>query len=161
MYKTSTYFIKAQIPGTSVAELLQLYKQELQDQSVSKIELDDNFLTFSNDTFRFTLNRSDKFANFTSGQIKIEDNGPEYIVTLEADNSRTYTVAGIVSAAITLVWLISSNFDLSVLIMGLIIFVLISGIGYGTSTISVPVYFEGVRNDIERRIQSKEITYGQ
>src|SRR5689334_1175061 len=98
MYKTSTYFIKEQMPGTTVPELLHLYKQELQDQSVSNIQIENNDLTFSNETFRFVWNSyANKFSNFKSGRIKIEDNDIEYLVTLEADNSRTLIVAGIIA----------------------------------------------------------------
>jgi hypothetical protein len=160
MYKTSTYFKKGQIPDTSVTEILQLYKQELEDQSVGNIRIDGSTLTFSNGTFKFVANRyANKFSSFTSGQINIEDNGSEYLVRFEADNSRTFTVAAVIAGAVTLISLITSNFDLSSLIIGLITFALISGIGYGVSTVSFPVYFTKMRNDIERMVQSGQTNY--
>ena len=155
MYKTSTHFIKGQIPEASVADLLELYRQELEEQSVSNIQIDGNCIKFSNETFKFVPNRyANKFSGFASGQINIEDNGTEYIVTFEADNSRTFSVAGIIAGAITLISLVRSNFDLSSLVTGLVVFGLLSVIGYGISAASFPVYFTGVRNKIERRIQS-------
>ena len=160
MYKTSTYFIKGQIPNTSSTELLQFYKQELEDQSVSNIQLDGNILTFSNDNVKFVANRyANKFSSFTSGQISIEDNSSEYLVIFEADNSRTFTVAGIISGAITLFFLIISNFDLSSLIIGLIMFVVVSVVGYGITIVSFPIYFTSIRNDIESLIQARQTNY--
>lgn len=98
MYKTSTCFIKGQIPDTSVFELLQLYKQELENQSISKIEIRENSLTFSNNIFKIVTNRyANKFSSFTSGQINIEDNGSEYLVGFEADNTRIFIVAATIS----------------------------------------------------------------
>ena len=82
------------------------------------------------------------------------ENETEYIVTFEADNSRTFSVAGIIAGAVTLISLIGSNFDLSSLFTGLVVFGLLSVIGHVISTVSFPVYFTGIRNNIERRIQS-------
>lgn len=157
MYKTSTYFIKGQVPDTSVFELLQLYKQELENQSISKIQIRDNSLTFSNNIFKIVTNRyPNKFSSFTCGQINIEDNGSEFLVAFEADNTRTFIVAGMIAGAVTLISFVNSNFDLSSILIGLFIFAVLSGIGYGISTVSFPVYFTAVRNEIERRIQSRE-----
>src|SRR3712207_4326520 len=137
MYKTSTYFVKQQIPNTSVADLLELYRQELKDQMVSKIEINGNQLSFSNDIFKVPANRyANDFSGFRSGKIIIEDSGTEYLVRFKADISRTFAVAGIISALITLISLIRSPFDSSLLFTGLIYFVLISVVGYGIALIS-------------------------
>lgn len=157
MYKTSSFFIKAQIPGISIPGLLQFYRQELEEQSISDIEVDENSLRFSNEVFRLPISRSaNKYSGFTSGRITIEENGDEYLVLFEGDNARNLVVAGVVAGTVTLISLFRSAFEPTSLIMGVIVFAVIAGIGYGSTMLTFPVYFTGLRNRIERRIQSGE-----
>jgi len=154
MYKTSTYFIKAQIPDICIERLLALYKRELKDQGVSNSAIDNNTIHFSNNTFGFNLNRqATKFSSFKSGSIIIEDVGNEYQVTLEADNSRSFTFPIIISSVIVVIPLLTNHFELSLFFVAAIVFLLISGGDYGMTRIFFPVYFTSLRNKFERELQ--------
>ncbi|HEY5408172.1 MAG TPA: hypothetical protein VIJ92_13840, partial [Ginsengibacter sp.] len=75
----STYFIKAQIHNVSIRDLITLYKQELEIQSVNNIVDNGDTIDFRNKAIKFVLNRyADKFSSFSSGQIKIVDEGNEF-----------------------------------------------------------------------------------
>ena len=153
MYKTSTYFIKEQLPGVTIEQILELYKRELEDQNVSVATINENELRFSNDFFKISLNRfANKFSGFSSGKISIEDTGSEYLVNFKADNSRMLVMAAILAVVVTFSSAMHSEFNLFSLIPGLAIFCLLSGIGYASTTL-FSVYFVSVRNQIERQLQ--------
>jgi hypothetical protein len=154
MYTTTTYFIKEQIPGATITELLHLYKEEMLSQHVPHLSITGNRLSFSNKNLSSVSNRhANKWASFTSGHISIEDTGDKYVVLLEGDISRTFIMVGIIAGIITLYLFINSAFDTSTLLVGIIVFAVLSGIMYGITAVSFPPYFKSIRNEIERRLQ--------
>jgi hypothetical protein len=82
----STYFIKAQIPGTTIDKLLRLYEREILIQGAGQTRIKDNAVEFSGG---FVLNRyGNKFANFSNGRLVIEETDTDLKVYLEADRPR-------------------------------------------------------------------------
>jgi hypothetical protein len=156
MFKISTYFIKGQIPGVTKSDLINCYKRELDRQSVNNISVTPDTISFKNNTFRFVLNKfANKFSSFSKGQIKIVDEVEEFGVYFQADLTRIFTSAGLTAAIATLFFIFSSGFDTFLLIVGLVIFVLLTVIGFISTNISFPVYFTSLRNDIERELQGE------
>ena len=156
MFKTSTYFIKGQLPGVTQIDLLNLYKRELEEQSVNNISTNSDTIKFNNNTFRFVLNRfANKFSSFSKGQIKIVDQGNEFNVYFQAQQTRTFTSAALLAAIGTLFFLFSAGFSLLPFLIGLAIFILLIIIDYVTTNISFPIYFDSLRNSIERELQSR------
>jgi len=157
MFKVSTVFIKEQIPHVTLGQLISRYKRELERQSVSNISVDFDTIYFANSTFRFVLNRyANKFSSFSNGQIKIVDTGNEFVVYVKASVTRLFISAGLIGVAVTLFFLLSSGFDIFALIVGVIAFALLAVIGYILTSVSFPVYFTSVRNDIERELQARQ-----
>ncbi|MGE5107617.1 MAG: hypothetical protein ACM3H8_08735 [Sphingobacteriales bacterium] len=138
-------------------QLLNFYRAELEAQSVSHISIDTDTICFTNDTFKFVLNRyANKFSSFSKGQIKIVDNEVEFIVHMHASMTRLFITAGLIAIAAILFFLFHSGFDTFTLFVGLTIFVLLSIIGYISTSISFPVYFTSVRNKIERQLHTPQ-----
>ena len=156
MYRTSTYFIKGQINGTTKEDLIKFYVSELEEQSVSDIVVQDNRIQFSNNIFRFVLNRfANKFSSFSEGEIEIAENETEYIIYLRSKMNRLFIKAGLNSLIIMLLASLSLGSWLITFILGLIIFIFLLITGLISDYVFFPVYFTNVRNDIERKLQSK------
>ena len=156
MFKTSTYFIKGQLPGVTQTDLLNLYKRELEEQSVNNISTDSDKINFTNNTFRFALNRfANKFSGFSKGQIKIVDKGNEFNVYFQAELKRIFTTAALLAGVGTLFFLFILGFGLFPFMIGVTIFILIIIIDYISTSISFPVYFKSIGNRIERELQNR------
>ena len=153
MYKTSTYFIKGQIPQATIPVLIDLYVRELKDHGVRDIAIDGDTIQFSNKPFRTLY--SNKFTDFISGQIVIEDTGPEYIVSLQGDPSGLFIRVGGFIGAFIFLFLLLSGFEMGFLLFGLIVFIIVAGILFLIRMISLPVYFTSLRNEIERLLQNE------
>lgn len=155
MFKASTYFIKGQIPGTTRNDLINLYKRELEEQNVDNISSSADTISFVNNTFKFVLNKfANKFSSFSKGQIKIEDETDEFGIYFQADLKRLFISAGLIGGIATLFLLFGTGFNTFPLIVGLVIFVLLTVIGFITTGISFPIYFTSLRNDIEKELQT-------
>ncbi|UAY53369.1 hypothetical protein [Ferruginibacter albus] len=156
MFKASTYFIKEQIPGATISDLINLYKRALKEQSVSNISSNADTIDFTNDTFRFVLNKfSNKFSGFSQGQITIVDEEDEFGVYLRATSTRLFKSAGIIAAVIILFSLLNSEFTIFPFIIGLVVFILLVITGLVYTSIFFPVYFNSLRNDIERELEGQ------
>ena len=154
MFKISTAIIKGQVPGVTLAHLIHFYKSELQIQSVSSVSVNSNTISFSNNLYKFIINRySNKFSSFSSGQIKIADTGKEFIIDLEANMTRLFLNTGIIAIAVTCFFLFGSGFNVFPLVLGLIVFVLLTLIGYIFTKASFPVYFVNLRNKIQQELE--------
>ncbi|MGC4102138.1 hypothetical protein [Ferruginibacter sp.] len=155
MYKTSTYFIKAQIPGVTQKDLVDLYKRELEIQSVNNISADVNTISFINNFFRFIPTKSaNKFSSFSQGKIEIVDEADEFGIYFQATTTRVFASAGLMAALAALLCLFNDGFNFFCLIVGAIVFVLLVIISFISTTISFPVYFTGLRNNIEEELRS-------
>ena len=83
---STTYFIKAQIPGTDITHLLELYKREILIQGAGYAEINRNVVEFSGGS---RIGRhGNKFVGFSQGQLIIEETVSEFEVYLEADSPR-------------------------------------------------------------------------
>jgi hypothetical protein len=154
MFKISTAFIKGQIPGVTLDQLIRIYKRKLEDQSVSRISVNNGIIYFSNDSFKIVLTRySNKFSSFSNGSIKITDTETEFVVCLQASLTRLFISAAFIAGIPTLFLLLSAGLNIFPLVVGLVIFSLLLIVGYISANISFPVYFTGLRNDIERELQ--------
>jgi len=154
MFKVSTYFIKEQIHNVSIRDLITLYKQELEIQSVNNIADNGDTIDFRNKVIKFVLNRyADKFSSFSSGQIKIVDEGNEFGVHFKANWTRMFTSAGLLAGIMTILSFFSIGFKIFCLFVGLGVFALLVIIGFISTSISFPVYFTSLRNKIERELQ--------
>jgi hypothetical protein len=156
MYQTSAAFIKGQLHGATINKLLELYKRELDGQNISDISTTLNTIHFSNDILNFSLSRyAYKYSKFSYGEIRIEETEEEYIVYLKANMKRLFITSAIWGAGFSLIALMQSGFNLFPLILGLIIFCVFIIAGY-ISILFFPVYFESLRNNIERELQEKQ-----
>ena len=156
MFKTSTYFFKGQLPGMTQIDLLNLYKSELEEQSVNNISTNFETINFTNNTFRFALNRfANKFSSFSRGQIKIVDEGNEFNVYFEGELTRMFTSAALLAGVVTLFFFFISGLSLFSFLVGMAIFILLLIIDYTTTSIFFPVYFKSVGNRIERELQNR------
>ena len=154
MFKISTAFIKDQIPGVTLNQLISIYKRTLEDQSVSHISVNADKIDFSNNTFKIVLARySNKFSGFTNGSIEIIDTETELVVYFQARLTRLFVSAAFIAGIATLFLLLTSGFNIFPPVTGLIIFALLSIVGYISANISFPVYFTALRNNIERELQ--------
>ncbi|WP_343744884.1 hypothetical protein [Chitinophaga sp.] len=84
----TTYFIKAQIPGVTLDQLLTLYGREIRLGGADEAYIEDNMVRFSGAAFRVGRHRG-KFADFTDGRLIIEETPTEYLVSLEASWPKT------------------------------------------------------------------------
>ena len=83
----STYFIKAQIPGTTIHDLLKMYEREILIQGAEQTFIRDNVVEFSGRAK--PLSRyGNKFANFSEGRLIIEETATEFEVFLEAESPK-------------------------------------------------------------------------
>nr|WP_295866719.1 hypothetical protein [uncultured Chitinophaga sp.] len=79
----TTYFIKAQIPGTTLDQLLELYKREILIGGAGEAYLEDNTVRFSGTSFRMGRYPG-KFTDFTDGVLMIRETSTEYLISLDA-----------------------------------------------------------------------------
>jgi hypothetical protein len=83
----TTYFIKAQIPGTDVHRLLKVYLREIMIQGAESATIRGNTVEFSGGSGSSRAYRS-KFAGFTAGRLIIEETESEFEIVLEADSPK-------------------------------------------------------------------------
>jgi len=156
MYKISTFFIKAQLPGLTIDYLLDSYKSELQQQSATKVTIDLASITFAHDNIISTATSySNRYSNFSNGRIDIEETEDEFIVHLEASLTNLFIKPGLVAGIATLFILFSSGFAPFTLLLGLCVFALFTIISFISTSISFPIYFTNFRNNIEYDIQNR------
>lgn len=79
----TTYFIKAQIPGTTLDQLLNLYKREIHIGGAEEVYIEDNIVRFSGPNLWEGRHRG-KFVGFKDGKLIITETSTEYLVSLEA-----------------------------------------------------------------------------
>ena len=83
----STYFIKAQIPGTTIERLLKLYEREILIRGAEQASINGNTVAFSGSSGAF--NRyGQQFAHFSDGQLIIEETETEFEVSLVAQSPK-------------------------------------------------------------------------
>jgi len=82
----TTYFIKAQIPGADINQLLDLYKREILIQGAEYAQINGNIVEFSGGSS--IRKYGNKFAGFSQGQLIIEETDTEFEVYLEADSPK-------------------------------------------------------------------------
>jgi len=78
-----TYFIKEQIHGVNLRQLLEIYKREILIQGAGSAFIRANTIEFSGGSSFFSR-YGNKFAGFTNGQLIIEETDSEFEVYLEA-----------------------------------------------------------------------------
>jgi len=154
MYKTSTQFIKGQNPGISTERLLEYYKQELEYQSVNEIDIENSKIYFKNNRFRFNDRYPNKFAGFLQGEISVAETDSDFIVSLRADISGLIEMAGVVAILSVILFALAGGFSLLPLVISALLFILILTISYLSLVLLFPVYFDTLRNDIERVFQN-------
>jgi hypothetical protein len=154
MFHTSTFFIKDQSPRASIPLLYDFYQQELEHQRVSKVEMKEATLRFSNNPYRFVGSRlANQFTCFSSGQIRIEDTATEYVIYFEGDLSRILIRGGIITGLVTALLFFFSAPPVASILLGGIIFLMTAGINYISTRLSFPVYFVTLRNEMEAVLQ--------
>ncbi|SEW24319.1 hypothetical protein [Chitinophaga arvensicola] len=80
----STSFLKARIPGASVAQLLKLYEREILTQGAGQTAIRDNMVAFSGSSQ--PVNRqAKKFADYTDGRLIVTETDSTFEVCLEAE----------------------------------------------------------------------------
>jgi hypothetical protein len=153
MFITSARFIKDQIPGTTIRQLLLLYERELQEQGVDSTSVDKVSVAFTNGAVGWEFNPFyNKLSFFTKGEIRITDEGKEYLVDFRGDTTRIVTVPAIVAVLAGLVFFFLSEFSWLALPIACGLFAL-GVIGrFINMNISFPVYFTWLRNNIENRV---------
>jgi len=157
IYHTSTYFIKAQIPGTSLQDLLLLYQDELENERVGNIVKEDDAVRFSNRGITIIHKDNGRFSFFSKGEIHITDTGIEYIVDFRGSRSGITFPMMMILAVIILVFALVSGSELSgsdILIMLVVVagFGLLSAIRFLYKAVRFPIYFETLRNRIEQHV---------
>ena len=86
MALASTYFIKAQIPGATIGQLLDLYRREILIQGADEAVIVGNMVEFSGGSP--IRKYGNKFANFSEGKLIIEETETEFEVFLEAEHPK-------------------------------------------------------------------------
>lgn len=80
----STCFMKARIPGTTIAHLLKLYEREILIQGAGQAVVRDNIVHFSGNAKPVNRNAR-KFADYTNGRLIIDETDATFEVCLEAE----------------------------------------------------------------------------
>jgi len=83
----STYFIKSQIPDTTMDQLLKMYEREILIQGAGQTAIRGNVVEFSGSTPLFNRYEN-KFAGFSEGRLIIEETETEFEVFLEAESPK-------------------------------------------------------------------------
>ena len=155
MLRTSTAFIKDQIPGATIPLLLNFYQQELEYQRVHSINVTENTLYFQNRPWAIGRTRfGNQYFCFSSGTIRIQDNGNEYNVLLEGNLSRIMILGGTLAGVCALSAFIASGFNIIAIALGVLIFLLVSVVNYVYTLLFFPVYFTDLRNEMEESLQN-------
>jgi hypothetical protein len=157
MFRTSTTFIKGQIPSASIPLLLDFYQQELEYQRVHSITVSEpeDTVYFSNRTWALGSTRfGNQYFCFSSGKIRIQDTGSEYHVSLEGDLSRILILGGLLAGCCGLATWISSGFNVIAIALGLLVFLLVAVVNYLYTLLFFPVYFTDLRNEMEASLQN-------
>lgn len=157
IYHTSTYFIKAQMPGTSLQDLLLLYQDELENEGAANIAKEEDTVLFSNRGFRVIYNDNGRFSSFSKGEIRITDTGVDYVVDFRGSRGGILFPMMIIMAVILLVFALMPGSGLSG--SDILIVVVVAG-GFGLAAfirflymaVRFPVYFETLRNRIEQHV---------
>ncbi|WP_207512727.1 hypothetical protein [Longitalea luteola] len=156
MFKTTTTFSKAQNPDVSIPLLIDIYTQELEYQEISNISREYNTLYFLNNPYNFFQNKlTNKFSNFLTGKITIEETEKEYLVSFQADISRLLIKTGIFAALICLTFSVLGTFNWAIFLFALFIFAVFSGTAYALTAFTFPKYFTRLRNEIERLLKEE------
>lgn len=156
MLKTTTIFSKAQNPDLTIPLLIEIYKQELEYQEISDISREYNTLYFLNNPYNFFQNKlTNKFSNFLTGKITIEETQNEYVVSFQADITRLLIKAGLFSALICLSFWLMSSFNWAIFLFAFSIFIVFSACAYTLTALAFPKYFARLRNEIEQLLQAE------
>ena len=155
MLRTSTAFIKTQIPDASIPLLLNFYQQELEYQRVHSVTLSEDTLYFRNRLWAIGQTRfGNQYFCFSYGKISIQDTGDEYSVRLEGNLSRILLLGGTLAGVCSLIAFVASGFNLIVIALGVLIFLLVSVVNYLYTMLFFPVYFSDLRNEMEESLQN-------
>jgi hypothetical protein len=85
----STYFIKAQLPGTTINDLLKLYEREILIRGAGQTAINDNTVEFSgNSGILSWYGHGQEFAHFSEGRLVIEETETTFEVYLEAKSPK-------------------------------------------------------------------------
>jgi hypothetical protein len=164
MYKTSTFFKKAEIPGATIPVLLDLYREELKYQTVTHIEVNSNSIDFRDDLLKVTYKgQPSKFGNFSSARITIEETAHEYVVTFSADMSRLLNKSGyfaglvppfiVVGAKMIDKKMLGTPFHTTMLTFSLIYFLVVLIFPYCKVLLFFPDYLDRLRERFECEIR--------
>jgi hypothetical protein len=154
MYTSTTYFLKGQVPKATLEILLNHYRVELQYQQISSINIEGNCIIFFNSSFSFLpRNHGNQFNAFTKGKIEIEENEKYFIVKAYGDTSRLFTLPGVFALIVLTLFSLNSGISAGVLLFSLVAFFLVLIPQLIALYVYFPVYFEQLRNDIERSLQ--------
>ena len=155
MLRTSTTFVKAQIPAATLPLLLNFYQQELEYQRVHEITVADDAVYFSNRSWRLGNTRfGNQYFCFSRGKILIQDTGAEYNVFLEGNLSRIMVLGGSLAGICALAAFVASGFNFFAIALGLLIFLMVSVVNYIYTLLFFPVYFTDLRNEMEESLQN-------
>ncbi|HEY4338083.1 MAG TPA: hypothetical protein VGM89_19375 [Puia sp.] len=155
MLRTSTAFVKDQIPGATIPLLLNFYQQELEYQRVHSITVSGDTLYFRNRPWAIGKTRfGNQYFCFSSGLIRIQDSGNEFNVLLEGSLSRIMILGGTLAGVCILSAFIASGFNLIAIALGVLIFLLVSVVNYVYTRLFFPVYFTDLRNEMEESLQN-------
>lgn len=155
MFNSSTYFIKAQVPGLTIAHLLNFYKRELHLQQVSDVHVTGNRIDFTNNNFKLVIDRyANKFSSFSSGHIIINDEDDKFVIRLHASMKKLWVNAAVFALIAGSFILFDDGFSIFPLVFGGAIFVLLTIIGFVITQVSFPVYFVRLRNKIQQELEA-------
>jgi hypothetical protein len=155
MLRTSTVFTKTRIPSASILLLLNFYQQELEYQRVHSITVTEDTLYFRNRPWAIGRTRfGNQYFCFSSGKIRIQDNGDEYNVFLEGSLTRIILLGGTLASVCTVSAFIAAGFNWIAIALGVLIFLLISVVNYVYTLLFFPVYFADLRNEMEESLQN-------
>jgi hypothetical protein len=155
MLRTSTTFVKDQIPGASIPLLLNFYQQELEYQRVHWIQVTENSVHFENRLWSIGKTRfGNQYFCFLAGFIQIQDTGSEYKVTFVGNLLRITILGGTLAVVCMLAAFIASGFSWIAIALGVLIFMLVSGVNYFNARLYFPVYFTDLRKEMEESLQN-------
>lgn len=155
MLRTSTAFVKDQIPNATIPLLLNFYQQELEYQRVHSIVVTEDSVLFENQPFALGKTRfGNQYFCFSTGTIYIQDTGSEYKVLFYGSLKRILLLGGILAAVCAISAFIASGFNWIAIALGVLIFLLVSVINYVYTLLFFPVYFTDLRNEMEESLQN-------
>lgn len=83
MSLAETYFIKSQLPSTTIHDLLRLYERAIIEQGAGHTQIVDNTVEFSENAL-ITHRFGRKFAGFSDGRLIIHETDTTFDVSLDA-----------------------------------------------------------------------------